>query len=275
VTKRSLDVVLAVCLLVLAMPVLAIAAILIKLDSDGPVLFLQERMGRNFKIFRLFKLRTMTVSSDGSAYTLGADPRITRVGRWLRWFKIDELPQLWNVLRGDMSLVGPRPVIPELAREFQRSYERLLAARPGLTDPATLKYCREAEMLAVAPDPLLYFKTVVTPDKLFISQLYQERATVLTDVCVLAATACALLLPNERTRLVLPERSHAPVLAFPTPVPAVRTRPRTEKVSLETPFEYPLELPRRDRFGHLVPSPGVLQASGKTANRTGRTPLVP
>ena len=275
--KRSLDIVLAFLLLVPALPVLAVAALLIKWDSDGPVLFCQERMGRGFHPFQLFKLRTMKQSMGGSAYTLGADPRITRMGRWLRWVKIDELPQLWNVLCGDMSLVGPRPVIPELAREFQRSYERLLVARPGLTDPATLKYCREAEMLALLPDPMRYFKSVVTPDKLLISRLYQERASFWSDLGVMAATALALFLPNERTRLIPAQPSLAPVVAFRAPAPVIPLRTRVNPVSQASPFEYPLDLPRRDGLGRPRPAPAVHRKFGNNANagRAEHIELVP
>lgn len=196
--KRSVDIVLAGLLLTVALPVLAIAAVLIRFDSEGPVIFCQVRMGRNFKCFQLLKLRTMKVSGAGPAYTFGADPRITRCGRWLRWFKIDELPQLWNVLCGEMSLVGPRPVVPELTEEFKLAYMQLLQVRPGLTDPATLKYCHEAEMLGLVADPLTYFKTVVTPDKLRISQAYLQRADTLSDVGVMAATARVLLRSSRR-----------------------------------------------------------------------------
>jgi lipopolysaccharide/colanic/teichoic acid biosynthesis glycosyltransferase len=191
-----MDIALAGLLLALSLPFLAIAAIIIKLDSEGPVIFRQVRVGRRFRRFQILKLRTMRISCGGSAYTFGADPRITRAGRWLRRFKLDELPQLWNVLRGDMSMVGPRPVVPELAVEFKPTYERLLEARPGLTDPATLKYCRETEMLALVPDPIEYFKTVVTPDKLRISQDYQQRANPWRDLGVIAGTAAALLQPG-------------------------------------------------------------------------------
>lgn len=190
--KRSTDIAVAAFMLVISLPFLAIAAIMIKLDSEGPVIFRQVRMGRQFRRFELLKLRTMRASKTGSIYTLGADPRITHLGRWLRCFKLDELPQLWNVLRGDMSLVGPRPVVPELTVEFKAAYESLLDARPGLTDPATLKYCREAEILALVPDPLEYFKTVITPDKLRISEDYQKRANMLSDLEVMARTAAAL-----------------------------------------------------------------------------------
>lgn len=199
-----MDISLAGLLLALTLPFLAIAAVIIKLDSEGPVIFCQVRMGRNFRCFQLLKLRTMRVANGGPTYTLGADPRITRSGRWLRWLKLDELPQLWNVLRGDMSMVGPRPVVPELTTEFRQAYAQLLEARPGLTDPATLKYCREDEMLALVADPLEYFKTVVTPDKLRISEAYRQRANAWSDVGVMAGTALALFHSNWRPRFSQP-----------------------------------------------------------------------
>ena len=179
-----------------------ICAILIKLDSEGPVLFHQQRVGRDFRSFQLHKLRTMRNRSAGTVITLGPDVRITRVGRWLRRYKLDELPQLWNVLRGEMSLVGPRPVVPEVVNEFHRSYTTLLRVRPGLTDPASLKYCREAEILAQVPDPLQYFRKVVTPEKIRISSAYMRRATVWSDFVILARTAVALLPQNEGSWLV-------------------------------------------------------------------------
>jgi lipopolysaccharide/colanic/teichoic acid biosynthesis glycosyltransferase len=198
VLKRSVDIVLAGLLLAAALPLIVIAAIIVKLDSDGPVFFLQARMGRGFRRFELLKLRTMRLSREGSIYTLGADPRITRSGQWLRWLKFDELPQLWNVLRGDMSMVGPRPVVPELAMEFRREYQRLLEVRPGLTDPGTMKYCRETEILAQVPEPLRYFKTVIIPEKLRLSKEYLDRASVWTDFSVMIGTALALVPDNWR-----------------------------------------------------------------------------
>lgn len=191
--KRSVDITFAGVLLVVALPLIVFAAILIKLDSEGPIIFRQVRVGRRFKPFHLLKLRTMTHSVNGPAYTLGADPRVTRTGRWLRRSKLDELPQLWHVLRGEMSLVGPRPVVPELTEEFRQEYERLLDVRPGLTDPAAIKYCQEAEILALVPDPLQFFKTVVTPEKLRISEAYLRRANVWSDLRVMARTLVALL----------------------------------------------------------------------------------
>lgn len=191
--KRCLDVLCAFCLLLLAFPALVLCAVLIRLDSKGPILFRQTRMGRHFRPFQIIKLRTMAHRVPGAAYTLGADPRITPAGRWMRKYKLDELPQLWNVLCGEMSMVGPRPVIPELTHEFRSHYERLLAVRPGLTDPAALKYHRETELLAAVPDPLRHFKTVVTPDKVHLSAAYLDRATVWSDLILMACTARVLV----------------------------------------------------------------------------------
>ncbi len=231
--KRSLDISLAGLLLVLSLPLLAIAAIIIKLDSEGPAIFRQVRMGRGFERFELLKLRTMRSCCAGPAFTLGADPRITRVGRWLRRLKIDEVPQLWNVVRGDMSLVGPRPVIPELTAEFKLAYERLLEARPGLTDPATLKYCREVEMLALVADPLDYFKTVITPDKLRISHAYRLRANAWSDVGVMAETVWALLQSSWRRGVDLSAYAgpgEAPALFFPETSRRCEAQPVMESV---------------------------------------------
>ncbi|MGB7549273.1 MAG: sugar transferase [Terracidiphilus sp.] len=204
VVKRCIDISLAISLLLLASPILIFCALIVKLDSKGPALFRQMRAGRGFHRFELLKLRTMEDHRRGSPYTLGADPRITRSGRWLRKYKLDELPQLWNVLRGDMSMVGPRPVIPELADEFHSEYTRLLEVRPGLTDPASLKYCRETELLATVPEPLLYFKAVVTPDKLRLSQAYINRATAWSDLGLMAQTAFALLPVSLQARFTAP-----------------------------------------------------------------------
>jgi lipopolysaccharide/colanic/teichoic acid biosynthesis glycosyltransferase len=204
VIKPGVDFSLAGLLLVLLLPFFAVIAMLVALDSEGPVLFRQPRMGRYFRRFTMFKFRTMRWCDSGSMFTLGADVRITRVGRWLRRTKLDELPQLWNVLRGEMSLVGPRPVIPELTREFRAGYRSLLRVRPGLTDPATLKYRNETEMLARVPDPLQYFKTVVTPDKIRISREYLRDASLTTDMGVIVQTAIALLVSQKASEPIMP-----------------------------------------------------------------------
>jgi lipopolysaccharide/colanic/teichoic acid biosynthesis glycosyltransferase len=202
VFKRGIDIGVAGVMLVACLPLLVVCAVLIKLDSRGPVLFRQARMGRDCKVFSLLKLRTMRAGEHGLAITLGPDPRITPVGGWLRRWKLDELPQLWNVLCGEMSLVGPRPVIPELAWEFAPAYRDLLQVRPGLTDPATIQYCREVEMLSLVNDPLTYFKTVVTPEKLRISLDYLLHATILSDFGIMIKTAQALLSPSRSHALV-------------------------------------------------------------------------
>ncbi len=187
--KRLVDLFLGLMLGLFSLPLLLLAAFLIKLDSRGPVLFSQLRMGRGFRPFRIYKLRTMVVERSGSAVTLGADPRITSVGAVLRKLRVDELPQLWNVMSGEMSLVGPRPVVCELAHQYEGEYRLLFAARPGLTDPATLRYADEVERMMRVPDPALYFQTVLMPRKLRLSRFYQERATMLADCGVLLDTA--------------------------------------------------------------------------------------
>jgi lipopolysaccharide/colanic/teichoic acid biosynthesis glycosyltransferase len=196
VVKRLLDIAVSLALLVVASPVLALAALIILFTSPGPVLFRQVRMGRGYRPFEILKLRTMVHAEAGLAYTLGPDPRITPFGRWLRRTKIDELPQLLNVLWGEMSLVGPRPVLPELTYEFREFYVFLLRARPGLTDPASLKYSQETRLLALAPDPMHFFKAVVTPDKIRMSFEYMGQANLWTDVVTLAMTAVICCFPS-------------------------------------------------------------------------------
>lgn len=193
--KRLVDIVLSAALLLIALPALLPAALMILITSPGPVIFRQQRMGRGFQLFEILKLRTMNSTKSGSRYTLGQDPRITRVGRLLRRTKLDEFPQLWNVLRGEMSLVGPRPVLPELTDEFHEYYTFLLRARPGLTDPASLKYSQETRLLERVPNPMQFFKTVVTPDKVRMSLEYMTHANLWTDCVVLAHTAAICCFP--------------------------------------------------------------------------------
>jgi lipopolysaccharide/colanic/teichoic acid biosynthesis glycosyltransferase len=196
VVKRLVDIAISLALLVVASPVLALAALIILVTSPGPVLFRQARMGRGYRPFEILKLRTMAHAAAGLPYTLGPDPRITPFGKWLRRTKFDELPQLWNVLWGEMSLVGPRPVLPELTYEFRESYAFLLRARPGLTDPASLKYSQESRLLAQADDAMRFFKTVVTPDKIRISFEYMSRANLWTDTVTLAMTTVVCCFPS-------------------------------------------------------------------------------
>jgi lipopolysaccharide/colanic/teichoic acid biosynthesis glycosyltransferase len=140
--KRLFDIVASAAGLILLSPVMLLTALLIKLDSRGPVFFKQQRVGKGFRPFLIYKFRTMVEDAPqrGSSITVGADPRITRIGRFLRKTKFDELPQLINVLKGDMSLVGPRPEVPRYVEMFRDDYEEILRVRPGITDTASLKY---------------------------------------------------------------------------------------------------------------------------------------
>jgi lipopolysaccharide/colanic/teichoic acid biosynthesis glycosyltransferase len=226
VVKRLMDIVFSAALLLIALPVLMLAMLAIALTSPGPVLFRQVRMGRGFQPFEILKLRTMAHNEPGLAYTLGPDPRITPVGTLLRRTKIDELPQLWNVLRGEMSLVGPRPVLPELTQEFREYYAFLLKARPGLTDPASLKYSQETRLLEQAADPMHFFKTVVTPDKIRLSYEYMGRANLWTDSVTLAMTAAICCFPSiSRIYGKAPEILSDSVVPGPQPAYSVATAP--------------------------------------------------
>jgi lipopolysaccharide/colanic/teichoic acid biosynthesis glycosyltransferase len=192
--KRLFDIVVSLAaLLLLALPMLAVAA-WIRLDSPGPVFFRQQRVGRHGVPFAIHKFRTMRHGAGGLALTVGDDARITRAGRWLRRTRLDELPQLLDVLAGDMSLVGPRPEVPRYVALYPPGLrERALAVRPGLTDPASLAYIDEAALLAAAADPEREYVERILPAKLQAAAAYAERATLASDIAVLARTARALL----------------------------------------------------------------------------------
>ena len=192
--KRALDLVGASFGVLLVSPLLIVAAVAIKLDSRGPVLFRQLRMGRGMKPFSILKFRTMVVDAPqlGNALTVGRDPRITRVGRVLRRTKLDELPQLINVLKGDMSLVGPRPEVPEYVALYREDYERILTVRPGITGLASIKYRHEAEILAQAENPEHEYVTRVLPEKIALAEEYLRRATLVFDVTLMLKTLTRL-----------------------------------------------------------------------------------
>jgi lipopolysaccharide/colanic/teichoic acid biosynthesis glycosyltransferase len=192
--KRLFDIVVSLAaLLLLALPMLAVAA-WIKFDSAGPVFFRQQRVGRHGVPFAIHKFRTMRHGAGGLALTVGDDARVTRAGRWLRRTRLDELPQLLDVLAGDMSLVGPRPEVPRYVALYPPGLrERALAVRPGLTDPASLAYIDEAALLAAAADPEREYVERILPAKLQAAAAYAERATLASDIAVLARTARALL----------------------------------------------------------------------------------
>lgn len=188
--KRCADVTLALAGIVLLLPLFALTALLIKLDSAGPVMFVHERIGRGFRPFRMYKFRTMRADAplDGSLVTVRGDTRVTRIGRLLRRTKLDELPQLINVLRGEMSLVGPRPEVRRFVEQFRSDYEELLTVRPGITDPASLKYRDEEAILARAACPEDYYVQQVLPDKIQLSKKYVQSASFIGDLFILLRT---------------------------------------------------------------------------------------
>ena len=193
--KRGFDLLLAAAGLLLLSPLLLVVALCIRLDSPGPVFFRQERVGRGGRLFRIHKFRTMVADAParGPGLTIGADPRVTRVGRWLRRTKIDELAQLLDVLTGQMSLVGPRPELPRYVALYPPLLrDQLLGVRPGITDPASLKYADEASLLAAAADPEREYTQVLLPAKLQASADYLRTATLASDLAVLARTAAFL-----------------------------------------------------------------------------------
>jgi lipopolysaccharide/colanic/teichoic acid biosynthesis glycosyltransferase len=195
VIKRVLDIGGSVIGLLVVSPLLLVVAVLIKLDSPGPVLFCQERIGRGFVPFIIYKFRTMAVGreGDGLSITSGNDSRITRIGRILRATKIDELPQLFNVLIGDMSVVGPRPEVRRYVDLFRRDYEELLTIRPGMTDLASLKYRDEGILLAHAADPEGEYISRILPDKIQLGKTYLRRSSLLLDLSIVLKTLVRLV----------------------------------------------------------------------------------
>lgn len=167
---------------------LALVAVAIRVRMPGPVLFRQKRVGRGGRLFTMVKFRTMTVNHGGSSVSVAGESRITPLGAWLRRWKLDELPELWNVLRGDMSLVGPRPDVPGYADMLEGSDRDMLRLRPGITGPASLKYRNEEEMLAAVADPQRYNDEVIFPDKVRLNLLYLHDHTLMGDLRLIVAT---------------------------------------------------------------------------------------
>lgn len=197
--RRLLDLLGAGLGLLLLAPLLGAVALWVKLDSPGPVFFRQARVGRGGRVFRVHKFRTMVADapSRGPGLTVGADPRITRAGRWLRARKLDELPQLLDVLRGEMALVGPRPELPAYVALYPaligpEAAAELLAQRPGLTDPASLQFRDESGLLAAQAEPERHYREVLLPQKLRLSLAYARRASWRGDLALIVRTVAAL-----------------------------------------------------------------------------------
>jgi lipopolysaccharide/colanic/teichoic acid biosynthesis glycosyltransferase len=194
--KRIFDVLVSVVALALVIPVIALCAVIIKVDSKGPAFFSQQRVGRNARLFSIYKMRSMTESSVTSSpkITAAGDARITQVGQYLRRWKLDELPQLWNVLIGDMSLVGPRPEVPEYVALYPPGVrELILSVRPGITDEASIRFRNESELLAAAPDPDRLYVEKLLPAKLDLYQEYARRHSFLKDLDILGRTILSIL----------------------------------------------------------------------------------
>lgn len=177
--------------LILLLPVFAIISALILMAMGPPAFYVSERVGRHGRLFRMFKFRTMRLNADrepAGSVTVGGDRRVTRLGAFLRRYKLDELPELINILRGDMSFVGPRPDVPGFADELKGRDRSVLELKPGITGPATLKYANEEKLLASIPDPQRYNREVVFPDKVKINLQYLDEQSFFGDLKILWRT---------------------------------------------------------------------------------------
>lgn len=187
--KYIFDRLMALIGLLLLWPILLIVAVLVRVKMpDGPIIFRQQRVGKGGRLFTIYKFRTMSVCHSGSSVSVAGEARITPLGAALRKYKLDELPELWNVLIGDMSFVGPRPDVPGYADKLQGDDRIILTLRPGITGPATLKYRDEESLLATVDDPVKYNDTVIYPDKVRINKQYAQHISLLTDIHIILAT---------------------------------------------------------------------------------------
>lgn len=191
--KRMLDVGIAGGVLGLSAPAMLGIALLIRLDSPGPVLFRQTRVGRDGVPFQLYKFRSMRPNAGGPSLTQAGDARVTRVGRRLRAWKLDELPQLVQVLRGEMSLVGPRPETPDHVALYSPQQRRVLSVRPGLTSRASIEYRHEERLLAAVADPERLYREEILPHKLALDLIYVEQPGLREDLRILGRTLLAVL----------------------------------------------------------------------------------
>ena len=193
--KRLFDVIVSGLVLAISSPVLAALAAAIRLDSPGPALFRQERVGRDGQTFRIHKFRTLRRDSPGALLSPARDARITRVGGLLRRRKLDELPQLLDVLAGHMSLVGPRPEVPRYVAFWPAEHRHtILSVRPGITDPASILLCNEGDLLASAPDPERYYIEKLLPRKVALYVGYVKDRTFFGDLRILARTVSTIVI---------------------------------------------------------------------------------
>jgi len=193
--KRLFDIVVSTMSLVVLSVFFLIIAIIIKIDSGGPVFYRQTRVGKNGKLFRILKFRTMVVDADkiGRQITVGADPRITGAGRFLRKTKMDELPQIINIIIGDMSFVGPRPEVPKYVDLYNETQRQVLLVRPGITDIASIEYRNESDVLAGSSDPERMYVEEIMPIKLNYNLRYINSISILGDIKLIISTVLIIL----------------------------------------------------------------------------------
>ena len=190
IIKRIFDFIASFLGCMILIPVFIIIAILIKLDSTGPIFFIQKRVGQNGEEFGILKYRTMVVDAEklGKQITIGNDSRITRIGKFLRKYKLDELPQLFNVLKGDMSLVGPRPEVPKYVKLYSEAEREVLKVKPGITDFASIEYRDENEILGNVENPEEYYINEIMKDKLQLNLKYISNNNIFLDIKIILKT---------------------------------------------------------------------------------------
>lgn len=187
--KRLFDLVLSICGILFLLPFFIIVSILIKLDSDGDVIFKQTRVTKDGKEFKIFKFRTMRPNTEKQGQiTIGADNRITSIGRFLRKTKLDELPQLFNIVMGDMSFVGPRPEVPKYVRMYTKDQKEILKVRAGITDYASIYFSNESEILGKQKEPEKFYIEKIMPYKIELNKKYIKEAGLITDIKIIFLT---------------------------------------------------------------------------------------
>lgn len=201
ITSRIFDIFWAITGLILLIPLFIVIAFSIKREDKGSVFFTQERVGYKGRLFKFYKFRTMTINADksGPLITIYGDKRITKVGNFLRKYKLDELPQLFNVIKGDMSLVGPRPEVPYYVNKYTEEQRKVLDIIPGITDPASIMYFDENELLSKAENPEKEYIEKIMPQKIEINLKYADNANVYRDIMIICQTIYKLIC-NKRVR---------------------------------------------------------------------------
>ncbi|HYF67673.1 MAG TPA: sugar transferase [Ohtaekwangia sp.] len=195
IIKRCFDLIVSLVALIILFPFFLIVALLVRIDSDGPVFYLQNRVGKDGRLFKLFKFRTMHVNADRfAAITVGArDPRITGLGFYLRKYKLDELPQLINVFIGNMSLVGPRPEVKKFVDLYSKQQQEVLSVKPGITDYASIQFRNENELLEGKSDPIAFYIEEIMPVKLGLNLKYIQERSFLLDLKIIFQTIFSIL----------------------------------------------------------------------------------